>query len=215
MQKYRVQNASRIRVEAEADVADAEHRLYFRQFLMDALYGVQGLDARRPIFFLSGGDRERQRVEEQVHRTDTVLLCSQIEDAMRDRNFPVRGQRHALFIDGQCDDTRAIALRHRQHFRGTLLAVFEIDRIDDGFAGNALQRLFDYVGFGAINQYRRGHAGRDSLQDGGDVALLVFADDGAAQVEHVRAFVGQLFRQRQNVVVLLGLYQLAEVIDAR
>ena len=61
----------------------------------------------------------------------------------------------------------------------------------------------------------RGHAGRDFFQDRGDVALLVFAYDGAAQVEHVRAFVGELFRQRQNVVVFFGLHQLAEMIDAR
>ena len=134
---------------------------------------------------------------------------------MRDRNFFVGGQRHAFFVDGQRDYAGAVALGHRQHFRGALLAVFEVDRVDDGLAGDALQRLFDYVGFGAVDQYRRGHSGGDFFEDGGDVALLVFAHDGAAQVEHVRAFVGQLFRQRQNVVVLFGLHQLAEMIDPR
>ena len=123
---------------------------------------------------------KRQRVEEQVHGTDAVLLCRQIENAMRDRDLLVRGQRHALFIDGQRDYACAIALRHWQHFRGALLAVFEIDRIDDGFAWNALQRLFHDVGFGAVDQHRRGHAGRDLFEDGGDVALLVLAHDGAA-----------------------------------
>ncbi len=139
----------------------------------------------------------------------------QIEDTMRDRNFFVGGQRHAIFVDGQRNDACAVALRHRQDFRGAFLAVFEVDGIDDGLAGNALQRLFHHIGFGAVDQYRRGHAGRDSFQDGGDVTFLVFAHDGAAQVEHVRAFVRQLFRQGQNVVVFLGLHQLAEMIDAR
>ena len=45
--------------------------------------------------------------------TDAVLLCRQIEDAMCDRDFLVRGQRHALFIDGQRDYSRAVALCHR------------------------------------------------------------------------------------------------------
>jgi hypothetical protein len=31
------------------------------------------------------------------------FLRRQIEDAMRDRNFFVRGQRHAFFVDGQRD----------------------------------------------------------------------------------------------------------------
>ena len=134
---------------------------------------------------------------------------------MRNRNFPVRRQRHALFIDGQRDYSRAVSLRHRQHFRSPFLAVFQIDGVDNGFARNALQRLFDHVGLGAVDQYRRGHAGRDFFQYGGNVTLLVFAHNGAAQVEHVRTLVRQFFRQRQNVVILLGLHQLAEMIDPR
>src|SRR5882762_7540195 len=59
----------------------------------------------------------------------------------------------------------AMPLRHRQHFRCALLAVFEVDRIDNGFAGDALQRFFHHIGFGAVDQDWRGHAGCDSLQD--------------------------------------------------
>ena len=55
-----------------------------------------------------------------------VFLCRQIEDAMRDRDFLIGGQRHALFIDGQRDDAGAVALRHGQHFRRPLLAVFRL-----------------------------------------------------------------------------------------
>ena len=45
-----------------------------------------------------------------------------------------------------------------------------------------------------------------------DVALFVFAHDGAAQVEHVRAFGYQLLGERQNFVVLLAAHQVAEML---
>ena len=53
MQKHRVQNTPGIGVEAETDVAHPEHRFHFRQFVMDALDRLQGLDACRTVFFLS------------------------------------------------------------------------------------------------------------------------------------------------------------------
>ena len=136
-------------------------------------------------------------------------------DAFRDGNFLIGCQRHSIFIDRECDHRRTKPLRHRQDFRGALLAILQIDRIDDRFARNAFERLFHHVGFGTIDQHRRRDASRDLFQNGCDVALLVLAHNGAAQVEHVRAFVDQLLRQREYVVVFLVPDEIAEVLDPR
>ncbi len=125
------------------------------------------------------------------------------------------GQRHAIFVDGQRDDGRAVALGHGENLGGALLAVLKVDGVDDRLAGNALQRLFHDIGFGRIDGDRRGHTGGNLLENVADVALLVFADDGAAQVEHVRAFVDQLLRQREDPVIVLGANHVLEVLDAR
>ena len=125
------------------------------------------------------------------------------------------GQRHAVFVDGQRDDRRAVALRHRQNFRRALLAILQVDGVDDGLARNALQRLFDHVGFGGVDGDGRGHAGGNLFQDVADVGFLVLAHDGAAQVEHVRAFIHQLLGQREDAVIVLRADHVLEVLDAR
>ncbi len=215
VQEHAVQHAPRVGVQPERNVADAEHRLRQRQLGLDRLHRLQRLDAGGAIVFLSRRDRQRQRVEDQIHRTNAVLVHRQIVDALGDGQLLLRRQRHAVFVDGQRDHRRAVALGHRQHLRRALLAVFQVDRVDDRLARNALQRLFHHVGLGRIDQDRRRHARRNLLQDGADVSLLVFAHDGAAQVEHVRAFVHQLLGQRQDAVVVLRAHHVLEVLDAR
>ena len=141
---------------------------------------------------MPGRNGQGQRVEDEIDGTDAVFVHRQIEDALGDRQLLLRRERHALFVDGQRDDGCAVTLGHRQNLGGALFAIFQIDRVDDRLAGNALQRLLHDIGFGGVNRDRRRHTGSDLLQNVADVALLVLANDGAAQVEHVRAFIHQL-----------------------
>src|SRR6185437_11503946 len=214
-QENAVQYAPWIDGESERDVAYAQNGTHLGQLLLDAAHGFERLDAGAAIFVLSGRDRQRQRIEDQIHRANAVLLGRELVDALGDRDFLVGGKRHAVFVDGQRDHRRAIALGHGQDFGSALLAVFQVDRVDDGFAGNALQRHLDDIGLSGVHKNWRGHAGCDLFQDRADVPLLVLAHDGAAQVEHVRAFAHQLLRERENVVVLGRAHQIAEVLDAR
>ena len=84
---------------------------------------------------------------------------------MGDRDFLVRGQGHAIFIDGERDHGRTIALGHWQDLRRALLAIFQVDGVDDGLAGNTLQRFFDDVGLGRVDQDGRGYASGDLFED--------------------------------------------------
>ena len=211
----RIQNPPRISIQPKRNIADAQNRLNVGQFFLDPLDCLQRLDSGAAVLILAGRNRQSQRIENQIRPVQPILLRSQIEDAMRDRHLLLRGQRHAVFVDGQRNHRRAVALRHRQNFRRPLLAIFQIDRIDDRPPGNALQRLFDHVGLGRIDQNRRRNARGNPFQNRSDVSLLVLAHDRAAQIEHVRPVVHQLLRQRQNVVVFLPLHQIPEVLDAR
>ena len=115
---------------------------------------------------------------------------------VRDSHLFVCGQRHAIFVNGERDHRRAIALGHRQHLRRAIFSVLQIDRVDNRLARNALQRLFDNIGFGGIHKNRCGNTGGDLFQDRSDVIFLVFSDNRTAQVEHVRTVVHQLFGKR-------------------
>ena len=63
--------------------------------------------------------------------------------------------RHADLVDGQRDHRGAEALRQDQAVGGVLLAVLEIDRVDDRLAAVQFQRGLDHRGFGAVDHQRR------------------------------------------------------------
>ena len=67
---------------------------------------------------------------------------------MGDGHLAVGGERHALFVNGERDNRCSVTARHRQHETGALLAVLEVDGVDDGLAGDAFERLFDHAGLG-------------------------------------------------------------------
>ena len=186
-----VKHAPGVGVQPERNIADAQDGFDLRQFLLDLAEGIERLDAGGAVLFLSGRDGQGKRIKDQIARADAVLFRSQFIDAFGNGGFLFGGQRHAFFIDGERDHGSTVALGHRQNFGGALLTIFQIDRVDDGLAGNALERLFDHIGLGGIDKNGCRHTGGDFIENGADIALLVFADDGAAEVKHVRAFIDQ------------------------
>src|SRR5260370_41129603 len=210
-----VKHASRVGVQPEGNVAYTQDGFDLRQLLLDPLDRVERLDAGGAVLFLPRRNGQSERVKNQVGWADAIFLSRQFVDALGDGSLFLRGKRHAIFVDGQSNYGSAVTFGHRQDFRGALLAVFQIDGVDDGFSRDALQRLLDDVGFSGIDQNRRGHTRRDLFQNRADVALLVFADHGATQVKHVRSLGDQLLRKGQNVVILAATHHVAERFHAR
>ena len=132
---------------------------------------------------------------------------------MRDRCFLLRRQRHSVFVNRERNHRCSVPLRHRQYQRRPLLAIFQIDRIDNRPPGNPLQRLFHHVSLCRIHQNRRRNPRRNPFQNRRDVSLLILANNRAAQIQHVRTFVHQLLGQCQNVVIFFPLHQLPEMLN--
>ena len=124
MHKHAVEHAPGIDIKPERNIADAENRLNIGQFFLDSLDRIQRLDSCRPILLLASRNRQRERIENQIDCANAIFVRRQIGNAVRDCNFLVRGERHAIFVDGERDHRRAIALGHRQNFGCPLLTIF-------------------------------------------------------------------------------------------
>src|SRR5262245_27374701 len=186
---HRVQDLPRVRVEAEADVRQAEDGADAGDVLLDELDAAQRLHAGVARRLVARPDREGQRVEDQVAGAQAVAVHDDVVDAPGDRELALRGLGHALLVDRQRDEHRAVAARQLAQPVGLLLAVLEVDRVDDRAAGHDLERLLDDVELRAVDHHRRRDLLHQRAQQAGHVCDLVTADVGRADVEHVRALV--------------------------
>ena len=134
VEKHRIQDLPRRRVQAEGDVRQAEDDLAFGHRPRDLLDRVQGIEAEPAVVLVAGADRKGQRVEQQIRGRQAVLVAGEIVKPAGDGELVLDVLRHARLVDRQCDDRRAKAAREPEPLVGGLLAILEIDRIDDGLA---------------------------------------------------------------------------------
>ena len=134
---------------------------------------------------------------------------------MRNGNLFVRRQRHAVFINRQRNHRSTVTSCHRQHLRSPLLAILQINGVDDRLARNPLQRLLNHIRLGRIDQDWRGYARRHLLDHAVHVRNLVLAHHRAADVQQLRPFIHQPLRHRENAVVVRRAHHLLEVRNPR
>ena len=176
--------------QSEGDVGDAEDGFATRQRLLDQPDAFDRFDAGADIIFVAGADREDQRIEDDVLGLDAVLFGEQLERALRDLQFALArdGLRLLLVLVDASDDQRgAEAARERHDFLEAILAVFEVDRIDQRLARRALERFFDHAVIGRIDHQRNFDFLDLDFEKAGDVGHLVAIRILQAYVEDVRA----------------------------
>ena len=113
--KNRIQYTSRVNIQPERDVADAEDCLDLGQFFLDPLDRIQRFDPGSAVFFLPCRYGQRECVKNQIYRANAILLRRQVVNAFGNSHFLFGCKRHSFFIDCQCDYRRAVTLRHREH----------------------------------------------------------------------------------------------------
>ena len=176
--------------QSERDVGDAENGFAARQRLLDQPDAFDRLDAGADVIFVAGADREDQRIEDDVFGLDAVFFGEQLERALRDLQLALArdGLRLLLVLVDASDDQRgAEAARERHDFLEALLAVFEVDRIDERLARRALERFFDDAVIGRVDHQRHFDFLDFDFEKAGDVGHLVAIGILQAYVEDVRA----------------------------
>src|SRR5262249_43520938 len=129
--------------QAKRNVRDSENGLASRQRGLDHPNSLDSLDGRTNIVAVAGPDREDEQVKENVFGLYAVILNEQLERTLRDLQFAVASDRLCLLlvlVDASDHQRGTVLAGDRHDAPKTLFAVFEVDRIDNRFAGSALQR---------------------------------------------------------------------------
>ncbi len=188
-----------------------------RQLRLDAADGFDGLHRVAAEVVVAGGERERQRVEDQVARFEAVALDRDVVDALRDTHLPFRGAGLALLVDGEADDRGAVLAceaEHAVHPLALFFALFEVGRVEERLAAVVLQAGFEHERFGRVEHERQRGLGGETARDLVHVERAVAPDVVDAHVEHVRAFL-HLFARHLDAAVVVGLeHRVAELAGA-
>ena len=89
VEEHRVEHVARRRVQAEADVRQAEDDLDLGELGRDPLDPVEGLEAEAAVVLVAGADGEGQRVDQQVVAGQAVRLGER-DQAARDLDLALR-----------------------------------------------------------------------------------------------------------------------------
>ena len=192
VQEHRVEHVPGSGVEAERDVGQAERGVHARQLLLDEPDALDGVGAVVAALLDAGGERERQRVEDEVGRLEPVALDGQVVDLAGGRELRLRGAGLADLVDAGAHHRGAVVAGHREEAieaRARGVAVLEVHRVEDGSPTDPLQRGLDDVGLGRVDHQRRVDLGGEAAGDLLHVDRAVAAHVVDAHVEHVRAFL--------------------------
>ena len=217
MQEHAVEHRARRRLQAERDVREAEDDAALREFPRDRRDAVERLEAEASVVVVAGRDREGQRIEEDVLLGKPPLLRVEVADARRDLKLARRGLRHAgllVLVDRQRDARSAVLLQQRADAVHPLLAVLEVDRVDDRLSAVALQAFLDHDRVGRVEHDRRVHLAHIARRDLGHVLRAVAADEIDAHIEHLPAVLDLLAAHRDEAVEVAFVEQALELARA-
>ena len=128
--------------QAEADVGQAEDRRCSGYLGLDGPDAIQGGDPIPPGLLHAGAKGEGQGIEQQVLRCHPVAVDGQIGDGLRRFQLALRRSGLACGVDAGAHHRGAVLPGQGQEAveAGTrLVAVLEVDGVEDGLAGNAAE----------------------------------------------------------------------------
>jgi hypothetical protein len=203
--EHGVQHCASVLREAERYVGHAEGREDAGQFALDEADALDGLDGAAAELGIARRQRERQVIEDQGIGVEAVLVADDVVDASCDLELARRRLRHALLVDGQRDDGGAVLDDVGHHGVNAFAAVLQVDGVDGGAAGIALQCGRDDVVLRRVDHERRLDALRQQLHDGAHLLALVLPlGQRDADVEQVRAALDLAAGDLEDAVVVVG-----------
>ena len=157
------------------------------------------------------------KVSGSISRSDCASPC--LLQAKSTSRVAMRSLSSAVFAMPTSSMVRAMThgaefLRQDQPVLGRLLAILEVDRVDDRLAAMQLQRGLDHRRLGAVDHQRRVHRGGEAGDDLVHLLHLVAADEGGADVEAVGAFADLLAADRDAAIPVMHRLALAPGLRA-
>ena len=201
-------------VEAEGDVGQAEDDLNVGEGVADQLDAFQRPLAELAVILVASGDGEGERVDQQIGLGQAVAVAGKLDEAAGDGELGFGGFGHALLVDGEGDHGGTELTGEDEAIGCGGLAVLEVDRVDDRLAAVKLQRGFEDVRFGAVDDEGGVHAIGEAGDDLVHLHNLIAPDEGGADVEAVGTF-GDLFAgNRDAAVPIAALLQFTPFLAA-
>ncbi len=170
----------------EGHVRDPEHGPAAGQLGLHGTQPLEGLDRAPEIGLVAARHREDQRIDHQVLVGEAEACDQQVAGAARDLQLVLAGESLAALVDA-ARHHRGPEAREQGGDRGDpLLAVLEVDRVDDRAALAEGEGELDRVGVGRVDHDRRLGRANQALVEDRHVGDLVALGRLQADVDDLR-----------------------------
>ena len=203
--------------EAEADVGEPDEGAHAGELGLDPPDALDGLDPVPAALLHPGADRQHQGIEEQVLGRQPVAVDGQVVDGPGRPQLPLGRAGLALGVDAGADHRGAVLAGQRQEAvqaGARRVAVLEVDRVEDGLAGDQLQAGLDHGRLGRVEHDRQGGLGGEAAGHFLHVGHAVLAGVVDAHVEDVGAALDRLPGHGHAGVPVIGQHGLPELLGA-
>ena len=136
-------------------------------------------------------------------------------NARRNLYLAVRGLGHTslrIFVNSERHACRAVALEQRADFIDPLLAVFQVNAVDNAASTSSLQRRFNHIRLSAVNHQWRIHMLHVAAGYLGHVLHAVASNKVNAHIQEVTAIAHLFFRHADQAIPVIGVQQRLELL---
>ena len=191
VEEHTVEHVASCRRQTKAHIGHAQSRVTAGDLGLDASNRFDGVKGVAAQVVIARRQRERQSVEDQIARIESVTLGSDVMESVSDLHLPFDVSRLAAFVDEETDHGGAVIASQGEHsvHSGSLgVAVFEIRRIENGSAAEVFERRFENLGFGRVENQRNADLSGESLGEFVHVLRSITSDVVDAQVQDMGPF---------------------------
>ena len=152
--------------------------------LFDQADAFNRFDGAADVVLIACGAGEHQRIEDDIFRRDGVFFREQFQGTLGDFEFAFarEGLRlRGIFVNTAHHHRRAVGTRERADALEFLLAIFQVDRIDDAFALAIGERELDGIRVRGIDHDRDFDFANELVVEG--LNVLHFFAVGALQAD--------------------------------
>jgi hypothetical protein len=183
------------------------------QVLADPFDGRQVVDAVASVLLEPGCDGENVGIENDVFGREAGFLREQVVAALTYGLTPFQRVGLPLFVEGHHDRGSAVLAHQSRLAQKLCFALFQADGVDDALALDALQAGLDHAPLGGVDHDRHARdvrLGSDQTEKRRHRLFRIEHRLVHVDVDHLRAVLDLLARDRQRGGVISGQYQAGE-----